>query len=298
MKTVNLFIISMLATLNTFAQENCDCDAIEQENTKLAEKIFQTKTEFESVDEISYICQLAKMPDKTFNALCERYQYNYNFQKQREKNPNIRNYFMFAENENEEINIFCENIDPEKEFANLPKDVQQRLKVIDNAIEMCKNIQKVLDNEISYNWGEVLDNGVNLVIKHAPNIEVPGYTTFQNDIGNFITGKYIKSVKDEIIDRKTERPHIDNWLADNLDKLSDAMEVSKILSPSMKIVTKSGWGLCIYEVIKSAPEVGKAIGYALTNINIHFRKDTYQKQIELLEREKQFIQNTKQLYNE
>ncbi|MDR1983628.1 MAG: hypothetical protein LBQ28_02245 [Prevotellaceae bacterium] len=296
MKKIYLITIGLIIAINALAQEPCDKEIeLREKVNELRQKVFDKKTKKETTTNDSYVCQLSTIPDKTFSVLCEAY--HPNFEKERKKNPNITNYFMFAENDKGELNMFCENLDYKKDLANLPQDVQKRLNVIDNTIEMYKKIQEALDKEIQYNTGEIIDNGVNLAIKHIPDflpkVKIGEMVTLNKDITNLLGNDAVQLIKNKVTDDVIKKsPPIDNWLADNMNTCFDVIDHLYIFNSATKLLTKSP----LYKIIKSLPEIGKMGAHYATNLTIHVRKNEYKNYIETLEKEKQFILNTKQLY--
>lgn len=175
MKAISFLIVGLISAITVFAQQPCKGDIIEKENIELAKNIFKTEIVNEKVNGNSYVGKLSTMSDEKFNALCERFEYNPNFEKAKKINPNLSSYVMYAENITGSTNLFCVVLNNmnKKETANLPPEAQKRLQVIDNTIEMYKNIQEALDKETQNNKGEIIDNGTHLIIKNVPFVSLP-----------------------------------------------------------------------------------------------------------------------------
>ena len=292
MKAIYLLIIGLFSTISVFGQQDCQtCEEIEQENIKLAKNIFRTETEESKVNGDSYVSKLSAMSDERFNALCERLDYNPYFEQAKKNNPDLSSYVMYAKNLTGGTNLFCAMLDYKKEIENLPQDAKERLEVINNTIELYKNLQKALNEEMLYNTGEIIDNGVNLVIKHLPKIfpkdyEIPFFPDLDNDVANLLGKDAIKIAKSDITENIIKKsPPIKNWLADNMNKGFKFFNHIAVLSPPLKAITIHPY----YRIAISLPESGKIIGHILTDVNIYFRKNEYEKLIAALESERQYI---------
>jgi len=167
-------ITGLISTVTLLGQGECPPEIVKKQN-ELAKKKYMDKTKYEEIIGNSFVCELSTIPDATFDALCERFEYNPYFERAKKANPNLSSYVMYAENFTGSANLFCVVLNNmnKKETANLPPEAQKRLQVIDNTIEMYKNIQEGLDKEIRSNKGEIIDNGTHLIIKNVPFVSLP-----------------------------------------------------------------------------------------------------------------------------
>lgn len=295
MKTIYLLIIGLISSVTMFAQgTTIKCERarkIEEKNIKLAKDIFRKESIDERINGNIYVCGLSTMSDEKFNALCDRFEYNSNYEKLKRNNPNLSSFVTYAKDLAGGTNIFVVNLNYKTAFTDFPKDAQKRLQVIDNTIELYKNLQKALDREMQYNTGEILDNGTNLVIKHIPaiipkDVEISGFPNLAKDITNLVGKEIIKSTKDEVVINIAKKsPPIDNWLADDMNDCFKKLKYVAVLAPPLRVITEHPY----YKIFVSLPEAGKIIGHAATYVNIYFRKNEYQKIIEELENEKRYI---------
>jgi len=291
MKTIYFLIIGLISNVTAFSQENCPAIKMAEDNKELAKGIFRTKTESERINGNTYVSNLSAMSDEKFNALCERFEYNPNFEQAKKNNPNLSSYVMYAKNFTGETNIYTAILDNyRKELENLPQNVKKRLQVIDNTIKMYEDLQEALNKEIQYNTGEILDNGINLEIKHikivSGDVSIPGFSSLNKYTANLIGGEIMKQEKEIIVNSigKQGTP-IDNPLADKMNACFKIFEGAAVLDPPLRLITEDPW----YKVFVSLPEAGKIIGHTAAIVNIYFRKNEYSNFITELEKEKQYI---------
>jgi hypothetical protein len=273
-----------------FAQEQCKSIEIEKENIELAKNIFSTETKDKKINGDSYVSKLSAMSDDKFNALCDRFEYNPYFEQAKKNNPDLSSYVMYAENLTGVTNLFCAMLDYKKEIENLPQDVKKRLQTIDNTIKLYKDLQDALSKEMRYNNEEIIDNGINLAIKHVEiftqDVSIPGFSDLNKYTANLIGAEIIQSAKDGMLDK---RPQIDNLVADKMNEGFTWFERAAVLVPPLRVITEYPY----YKIFASLPEIGKGIGHAAAVVNIYFRKNEYENLITELEKEKQYILTNK-----
>lgn len=279
----------LIATkINVFAQQ---CDAY-----LIAIDIFKTQTKSEQVTNNSYTCQLSKMSDEKFKVMCELFEHNPNFKAAKQKKSNMSNYLMYAENFNGGMNFFSHNLSYQKEIDNLPKDAQERLKVIGNTINLLENLRNALEIEKSINVDEISINAVNLELKlvfqKLKGIEIKGIINIDEYVTNMIGKELATYTNDKFVnDVVRKREPIENWLADGMNEYFKLVERAAIFYPPLRAATMHPY----YLTFSMLPEIGKMIGHAGGYINIYFRQNEYTKQIKVLEREREYILKNKQL---
>lgn len=284
MKKTFFIVIVLIMTVKISVQaQKCDLEMEKERKIKESlREILLTETVTEAFTDDAYMCQISLVSDEIFHFLCSVY--HPNFEKEREKNPNITNYFMFAENENGELNMFCEHVDLKKELANFPQDVQKRLDIIEKTIKMNKDVIEALDKEKKNNYMQVLDNGIELIIKHATTIQIVpiGKVSAPETVVNLVKDKLLESKKNEIM----KYQKLKNENKDAANEAITLIESCASLTPATKIMINTN---PYWLAAKSTPEVGDATAMLAANVNIYFRQKSYEKVIEDLEKEKQSI---------
>jgi len=287
----NLLIFALISSITVSAQEVCPAVLIEAENITLAENIFINNAKEAKLLNGSYVCKIAeKMSDERFMALSDRFQHNPYFKRTQDMTKEeITAYIMYAENFSGQFNVFIALQSYFKELEYLPEDVQTRLRIIDNTIQMYTDIQQALDLELQYNTGEIIDNGIALLIKQVPEIlpsvNIPGYTSIDTELANML-GKDVIAIKYNHLRSSVRKTlPIENNFSDQYNKAFTYYQRIAMAVPPLRLITKAP----LYRLFEGLPEISKNGAHVAVNLQVYFRKSEITDLISQLQREKSLI---------
>lgn len=153
---------------------------------------------------------------------------------------------------------------------------EKELNKIRNTKKMYEGLIKALDDQIKTNQVEIVDEGLNLGLKHI---------NIKSSVGDLIKSK-IKDFKDNTITTLKKKYNLDEHGIENenaqlLDDMTNQAESLMSIIPEGDLIT------CHYlwRILKSLPEAGKILGQTGAMINIYFRINEYKEKLKQLEEE-------------
>ncbi|MDR2010546.1 MAG: hypothetical protein LBQ22_08685 [Bacteroidales bacterium] len=257
------------------------------------ERLYNCKTFFENQKYIKnhyYDQKIAivevepnSMNKNEFKNLCQEYSREVvEFERNLKYDPNVTDYHIVyacnQKNETTEINMYYEvtsntsiNFIKEGDDAEI-RECELLLNKIRNNQKLCKELSDILQRQINYNLIETADNAGNLLLKH---VSIPNGEELKTNIMEEL--KKAGGVENE-------KP-IDNKTANILNKGINLTEkVVEFIPGGDKLTNHYLWKL-----FKSTPEAGKGLGHLAASVNIYFRKNEYEREIQKLKIEEEII---------
>lgn len=157
---------------------------------------------------------------------------------------------------------------------------EKALLKIQNTKKMYEDLIESLNKELKNNGIEIVDQSINLGVKH---LEIDGPT------GDLVKDN-MTGLKDNMVVQLREKYGLDEYKIKNenaqlIDDLANQAESLLSIIPGGSKITNH----YLWRIFKSTPELGKMIGHAGAMINIFFQIDEFQKKLEQLEKEESLL---------
>lgn len=291
----NLIIILCLMNIwgnqDVFAQNNST-------KARLLKKIAETEAEIERLqgkqtnpDSVKTFCfeevvykKIEPMTNEEFETFCKKEMPNLTNHKKMEGNYSIISSCKQTPNGLHANFCIATTPDVVNSTPSVNNDAKEKeLLKIRNTKKMYIDLIESLNKELQNNGIEIVDQSVNLAVKH---IDIDGPT------GDVITGS-LSDLKDNMIVQLRDKYNLDENIKNENAQLVDDManQAERLMSmiPGGEIITSH----YLWRIFKSTPELGKMIGHTGAMIHIYFQIDEFQKKLKQLEDEENRVLNLK-----